>query len=159
MKYRSLRSVGVVVAMVILVAGMARVIGMRASVQQTSGPDAAPAPQTPWGEPDLEGIWSVELLVPLERPDGVTTEFYTEEEVAELEAKERLAQQRYEKSLEIEKKRRGFRQWKSVFERQVATGSGPSSTGFALAIASCFVSRTQEGTPAQAREQYLSSAR
>lgn len=85
MKYRSLRSVGVVVAMVILVAGMARVIGMRASVQQTSRPDAAPAPQTPWGEPDLEGIWSVELLVPLERPDGVTTEFYTEEEVAEID--------------------------------------------------------------------------
>ena len=47
-------------------------------------PDAT-APHTPWGEPDLQGIWSVELLVPLERPAGVTSEFYTDEEVAELD--------------------------------------------------------------------------
>ena len=47
-------------------------------------PDAT-APNTPWGEPDLQGIWSVELLVPLERPAGVTNEFYTDEEVAELD--------------------------------------------------------------------------
>ena len=48
-------------------------------------PDTVAAPKTPWGEPDLQGIWSVELLVPLERPAGVTTDFYTEEEVAELD--------------------------------------------------------------------------
>ena len=45
----------------------------------------ARAPRTPWGEPDFQGIWSVELLVPLERPSGTTTEFYTEEQVAELD--------------------------------------------------------------------------
>ena len=42
-------------------------------------------PETPWGEPDLQGIWTVELLVPLQRPAGVTTEFYTEEQVAEID--------------------------------------------------------------------------
>ena len=42
-------------------------------------------PPLRWGEPDLQGIWSVELLVPLERPAGVTNEFYTDEEVAELD--------------------------------------------------------------------------
>src|SRR3989442_11385709 len=41
--------------------------------------------KTPWGETDLQGIWSVELVVPLERPSGVTSEFYTEKEVAELD--------------------------------------------------------------------------
>jgi len=41
--------------------------------------------KTPWGEADLQGIWSVELVVPLERPAGVTSEFYTEKEVAELD--------------------------------------------------------------------------
>src|SRR2546426_12771014 len=41
--------------------------------------------KTPWGEADLQGIWSVELVVPLERPSGVTSEFYTEKEVAELD--------------------------------------------------------------------------
>src|SRR6266704_3613404 len=41
--------------------------------------------KTAWGEADLQGIWSVELVVPLERPAGVTSEFYTEKEVAELD--------------------------------------------------------------------------
>src|SRR5262245_60509549 len=41
--------------------------------------------KTPWGETDLQGIWSVELVVPLERPPGVTSEFYTEKEVTELD--------------------------------------------------------------------------
>jgi hypothetical protein len=41
--------------------------------------------KTTWGEADLQGIWSVELVVPLERPPGVTTEFYTEQQVAELD--------------------------------------------------------------------------
>src|SRR5206468_2605210 len=45
----------------------------------------AAALKTPWGEADLQGIWSVELVVPLERPPGVTSEFYTEKEVAELD--------------------------------------------------------------------------
>ena len=41
--------------------------------------------KTPWGDPDMQGIWTVEKLVPLERPDGVTKAFYTEEEVANLD--------------------------------------------------------------------------
>src|SRR6266571_8024239 len=42
--------------------------------------------KTPWGEADLQGIWSVELVVPLERPPGVTSAFYTEKEVADLDS-------------------------------------------------------------------------
>ncbi|MQA31162.1 MAG: hypothetical protein GEU82_15230 [Luteitalea sp.] len=62
--------------------------GARLSAAQTSQepPPAGPASKTPWGEPDLQGIWTVERLVPLERPAGVTRDFYTEEEVAELDA-------------------------------------------------------------------------
>src|SRR5262245_51070647 len=41
--------------------------------------------KTLWSEADLQGIWSVELVVPLERPPGVTSEFYTENQVAELD--------------------------------------------------------------------------
>ena len=53
-----------------------------------TGPAAAagPALKTPWGEPDLQGIWTVERLVPLERPAGVSREFYTDAEVAALDA-------------------------------------------------------------------------
>ena len=48
-------------------------------------PAAGAAPKTPWGAPDLQGIWTVERLVPLERPAGVTKEFYSDEEGAELD--------------------------------------------------------------------------
>ncbi|MBI3049786.1 MAG: hypothetical protein HYY76_15885 [Acidobacteria bacterium] len=46
---------------------------------------------TPWGEPDLQGIWSVEVQIPLERPAGVTKPFYTEAEVAEIDRKRAAA--------------------------------------------------------------------
>ena len=51
--------------------------------------DAAWAPaRTPWGAPDLQGIWtSGYILTPLERPDEFEgREFVTEEERADLEA-------------------------------------------------------------------------
>lgn len=40
-------------------------------------------PRTPDGQPDLQGFWTNSTYVPLERPDGVTKEFYTPEEAAE----------------------------------------------------------------------------
>ena len=42
------------------------------------------APRTPDGQPDLQGFWSNTTYVPLERPKGVTKEFYTLEEAAEM---------------------------------------------------------------------------
>jgi hypothetical protein len=41
--------------------------------------------KTDWGDPDLQGIWTVEDLVPLERPAGVTKEFYTAAEAKALD--------------------------------------------------------------------------
>jgi hypothetical protein len=44
--------------------------------------------RTPWGEPDLQGIWTIETLTPLERPQEFAgKEFLTEQEAAELEAR------------------------------------------------------------------------
>lgn len=43
---------------------------------------------TPWGEPDLQGIWSWAVTVPLERPDEYAErEYLTDEEVAALNKK------------------------------------------------------------------------
>ena len=43
-------------------------------------------PQTPWGDPDLQGIWTGSTLTPLERPrDLAGKEFLSEEEAAALE--------------------------------------------------------------------------
>ena len=57
----------------------------RAAAAQT---DSA-APRTPWGDPDLQGIWGAGYIVtPLERPAQYEgREFLTEEEVAALEGR------------------------------------------------------------------------
>lgn len=70
-------------------AGLAVLLGVvsfpAASAQ--SGEGAAGAiPKTPWGAPDLEGIWTVETMVPMERPAAASKDFYTDEEIAKLDA-------------------------------------------------------------------------
>ena len=40
---------------------------------------------TPWGDPDLSGIWDFATLTPLQRPPGVDVETFTEEQAAEFE--------------------------------------------------------------------------
>ncbi len=47
---------------------------------------AQTAPRTPWGQPDLQGIWDFRTITPLERPEEVADkEFLTAEETANLE--------------------------------------------------------------------------
>jgi hypothetical protein len=47
--------------------------------------EQAPAPfRTPWGDPDLQGLWSNASLTPLERPDTVDQEYLTEAEADEV---------------------------------------------------------------------------
>jgi hypothetical protein len=41
--------------------------------------------RTPDGQPDLQGFWTNSTYTPLERPNGVTKEFYTEQEAADAE--------------------------------------------------------------------------
>src|ERR1041384_5760656 len=52
-------------------------------------------PKTPDGQPDLQGFWTNSTYVPLERPNGVTKEFYTkdEAEAAMKRSAEREAEQ------------------------------------------------------------------
>jgi hypothetical protein len=43
-------------------------------------------PRTPWGDPDLQGIWSIATITPFERPTALAgKQVLTEEEAAELE--------------------------------------------------------------------------
>ena len=43
-------------------------------------------PRTPWGEPDLQGIWSRAVDIPLERPAKYANqEFFTDEQRAEID--------------------------------------------------------------------------
>src|ERR1051326_5063887 len=43
--------------------------------------------KTPDGQPDLQGYWTNNSYTPLERPNGVTKEVYTKEELVEAEKK------------------------------------------------------------------------
>jgi len=80
MRNRIIGVIGVVV-IVFIVAGLLRMTGMSVD-KQTAGP----APKTPWGEPDLQGIWTDPYQTPLQRPEKFATkEFFTDEERAELD--------------------------------------------------------------------------
>ena len=47
---------------------------------------AAGAQTTPWGDPDLQGVWSNQTPVPLERPAPLGDKaFFTKEEAAEFQ--------------------------------------------------------------------------
>src|SRR5580765_7281474 len=47
---------------------------------------STPTPKTPWGKPDLQGIWSRDVDIPLERPAKYANqEFFTDEQRAELD--------------------------------------------------------------------------
>ena len=68
MKDRSFASVSVIVLALALLGAAAQ------AAAQTS--------KTPWGDPDLQGLWKQTHGTPLERPEGVTTEVLTDEEAA-----------------------------------------------------------------------------
>ena len=53
---------------------------------QTSRITSLPTAYTPWGDPDLQGLWTGQTFTPLQRPEYFAgREFFTEEEQAELE--------------------------------------------------------------------------
>ena len=63
---------------------------VRAPAQGPTGsgatPAASPSLKTPWGEPDLQGIWTDETTTPLQRPARYANqEVFTEAERSELD--------------------------------------------------------------------------
>jgi hypothetical protein len=73
----------------VAVAGLA--IGVAAFVSPSSAQtpvasEQAAAPKTPWGDPDLQGIWTDETDTPLQRsPKYANQEFFTDAERADLD--------------------------------------------------------------------------
>ena len=66
----------------------AAVAGQTPAAKATAGAAAktATAPKTPWGEPDLQGIWTDDFQTPLQRaPRYANKELFTDEERAELD--------------------------------------------------------------------------
>ena len=70
--------------------GLSAAIGV-ALVGQTAS-QAGTSLRTPWGEPDLQGIWTEEFDTPLERPVRFgNREFLTDEEYAEIDGRRAAA--------------------------------------------------------------------
>jgi hypothetical protein len=82
---------GSMITVAIAAAGVSAVISVsitRTSAQAPVASAAAPAPTltTPWGEPNLQGIWTDETDTPLQRsPRYADQEFFTEAQRAELD--------------------------------------------------------------------------
>src|SRR5215831_13770089 len=81
---------GSMIAVAMVGAAVSAVISVSITGSQAQGPGAsttAPALKTPWGEPDLQGIWMDETDTPLQRPAKYSgQEFFTEAQRAELDA-------------------------------------------------------------------------
>ena len=77
------------VATAIAAASLTCVVACRTSTTKLEAPSVAkagPAPKTSWGKPDLQGIWSREFDIPLERPTKYANqEFFTDAERVELD--------------------------------------------------------------------------
>jgi hypothetical protein len=75
MRFRLLAVVGVLAALAVF-AWSSRAVGQTQSA----------VPMTSWGEPDLQGLWTDPYDINLQRPAHLgTREFYTEQEVAEMD--------------------------------------------------------------------------
>jgi cell division septation protein DedD len=85
MRKRRVDGAGVVVALAVVVLA-AVVAGQTQSASGGATSKAGPAPKTAWGEPDLQGIWSDEYQIPLERPAQYANKpFFTDAERAQLD--------------------------------------------------------------------------
>src|SRR5712691_3857345 len=87
----TLLSLGTLAIVIVLL----KLMPVTVAAQTTTAPaktgaaaQAAPALKTPWGEPDLQGMWTDEYFSPLERPAKYAgKEFFTDAERADLDAK------------------------------------------------------------------------
>ena len=90
MRDRSLVSmVGVAIAAAAVSGGISvSITRTQAQAPPASATAPAPMPKTPWGEPDLQGIWTDEFETPLQRPAKYADqEFFTDSQRAELDIK------------------------------------------------------------------------
>jgi hypothetical protein len=69
-----------------VISALTTIASAQAPAASGAAPGAAPSLKTPWGEPDLQGIWTDETATPLQRPARYANqETFTEAERAELD--------------------------------------------------------------------------
>ena len=79
MNYRFLGLVGALTAGIAVEASLPRTV-----IAQTATAISRSSPRTPWGDPDLQGLWTNTTTTPLERPDDLKgKQVFTDEELPE----------------------------------------------------------------------------
>jgi hypothetical protein len=83
--YRVTVVVTIIATALVISMQQAPVAAQTAPSRPSTTAQAAPVPRTPWGTPDLHGIWSTATTTPLERPAELAgKEFFTPQEAAEF---------------------------------------------------------------------------
>jgi hypothetical protein len=83
----SMTTAAMTTAAIAAAAALMSAAAIPASAQQASAQAPAAALKTPWGDPDLQGIWTDETDTPLQRPaKWADQEFFTAAQRAELDA-------------------------------------------------------------------------
>jgi hypothetical protein len=94
MRSRLLKSIGVAATLasgLVFLKPTKVTVANQVAAPKVAASKPAPALKTPWGEPDLQGIWTDESDTPLQRsPKYANQEFFTEDQRAELD-RERAA--------------------------------------------------------------------
>src|SRR3984893_6338060 len=90
MRQRFLQVVGMATSVAVVSLAMGTVSCQTPATTRQAPTTAAvktgPAPKTPWGEPDLQGIWTRDADIPLQRPAKYANrEFFTDDERAALD--------------------------------------------------------------------------
>src|SRR5437899_9458320 len=88
MRTRLLRLIGaaaVIVSTVVFFKPAQVTVAQESPTASKTPPASAPVLKTPWGEPDLQGIWTDEFDTPLQRPaEYANQEFFTDVQRQEL---------------------------------------------------------------------------
>lgn len=93
MSARRFASRAVLVALVVSAAAVA--VAGQSQTAAAARSAASPVPRTPWGAPDLQGVWDFRNITPLERPTALAgKQVLTDEEAAEFEREEYRRQNR-----------------------------------------------------------------
>src|SRR5262247_3639905 len=94
MNHRFLTSLGVTALAIGVIVALLAPLPAAAQATKAPAPAAKAATAKPWtvsrtpdGVPDLQGYWTNNSYTPLERPNGVTKEFYTPAELEEANKK------------------------------------------------------------------------
>ena len=92
---------GSIITAAVAVAAISTVFAITQTFAQTP-PASGAVPKTPWGEPDLQGIWTDEFDTALQRPAQLANqEFFTEAQRAELDKSRSATLNRFATEREI----------------------------------------------------------